>query len=274
MSNAQYGFFLIFIIGSISCVEQVDNPTQMDPIAGMNTPPPLFNEPLSGTEMPGNTEEGCNPDEIADELCITCGEDGSYEVPEADENCPTIECPTDEYEIDAQGSCVRTLYSEAELPLCDDINVCQSLDEQACVIQETEVVFEGDACSEIISCEAGAMPEVSPRVDGSLCNDWGTCNNGECSARLACSTFTRYNQQNFFCESEVNDEGHTLCMFFVNGRGLNNDGRTTCTEFCERDGGTCVNGWNNDNNSNCRRGNGNDGCNVSYETQICICQAN
>ena len=98
------------------------------------------------------------------------------------------------------------------------------------------------------------------------------CQDGECTADSACAAFTPYNQQNRYCSSDV-DGQETTCTFLVYGRGLNNDEETTCTEFCERSGAECVDGWNNDNNNNCRRGDGRDGCDQSYNSQVCVCRA-
>jgi hypothetical protein len=57
----------------------------------------------------------------------------------------------------------------------------------------------------------------------------------------------------------------------VNGTGIDNSGQTTCNDFCANSGTTCVDGWK-DNNGTCNRGNGGDGCDQTYSTQVCVCE--
>ena len=238
-----------------------------EPMAGMQA-----GEPMAGMQA-GEPTNGCDPSQPTVDPCTTCDQNSTLIMPEFDDRCPSVMCSANEYEFDAQGSCVQTEYTMPSSPRCVGLGQCQIPEEQSCEIGNTTIIAEADDCREILSCEPNEMLEVSPRPNGSLCHEWGSCRNGECNALASCANFTRYNQQNFFCESELNDEGEALCMFFVNGRGLNDDRRTTCLEFCERDGGICVDGWNNDDDDSCRQGNGTSGCDLSYETQICVCRS-
>ncbi len=227
----------------------------------------------TGGEMTGGENLRCDLTDAESRVCYDCDDNGEVYLPYEDSLCPTVECLVDEVSIDPQGSCVRYLYDIPLPPLCYDVEQCEPIDEQECLVVDVEVIAEGNACREVTTCESGVMPETSSRPNGASCNEWGVCQEGECNAQSACGSFTRYNQRNRFCDSELNDQGETSCTFLVYGQGLNGDGETTCADFCERDGGTCIDGWNNDNDNNCRRGNGDDGCNVLYQSQVCICAA-
>ena len=214
----------------------------------------------------------CEPGERLG-LCSVCDESGNTTMPTSDSECPSVTCPTEYYSLDNTGQCVQQILSEPAEVICLGLGVCDDLDAQECQVVETEVVAQGGACQEVSSCEGSDPPEITNRPDGAICNEWGACEDGECSSSPACADFERYNNRNFYCGTGEAEDGELLCAFYVSGYGANNSGRITCTEFCERSGSTCVDGWNNDNDNNCNEGNGDDGCDVSYETQICVCVA-
>ena len=236
---------------------------------------PRGGEDLGGMDLGGESTGGmtssCDPAQTA--ACIQCDENGEFFMPMVDAQCPTIECPEADRSLDQDGNCVETVYNAPPLPSCEMLGRCQSIDDQSCEVSSSEVIATGGACQEVTTCESGVDPEVSQRPNGALCYTWGECQDGECSASSSCATFVPYNRDNRYCSATEDDQGVTVCAFLVFGTGLNADGRTTCTEFCERSGGACVDGWNNANNNNCQRGSGNDGCDVSYESQVCLCSA-
>ena len=226
----------------------------------------------SGTEIGGDSlQVVCEPGERVG-LCSVCDDNGELTTPTTDPECPSVECPESRYNIDADGQCLRQDLSGQSEGACLELGVCD-LEAQECDVLESEVIAQGGVCQEIISCDGEELPEIENRPNGALCNEWGTCQDGECSASPDCAAFERYNNRNFYCGAGQTEEGGPVCGFYVSGLGANNNGRITCTEFCERSGSTCVDGWNNDNDVNCDQGNGDTGCDVSYQTQICVCTA-
>lgn len=261
--------------GSIATEEEMAGNMPVEEMAG-NMP---VEEIMAGEVTAGDISEEmmageisqCNPE--VSEACVQCDENGIASVPLEDERCPMIDCSVSERSIDLDGNCVEMTYLPAVAPLCYDLGECEAVEEQICELNETQVLATGGACQEIVTCESGVDLEFSQRPNGALCNGWGTCQDGECSAAAACAEFTPYNQRNRYCRSEETNQGETTCTFLVYGLGLNGNGEITCTEFCERSGAECVDGWNNDNDNNCRRGRGDDGCNESYSSQVCVCRA-
>jgi hypothetical protein len=223
----------------------------------------------AGAEVAGGLQVMCEPGERIG-LCSICDDEGGLTVPETDLECLSAECPDERFMLDEDGQCLRLSLSGQTEGRCLDTGVCDT-EAQECEVAETEVIAQGGACQEIYSCDGEDTPEIDNRPNGALCNEWGTCQNGACSTPYACAAFERYNNRNFYCGPLVDDNGDIVCAFYVNGLGANNEGRLTCNEFCERSGAICVDGWNNDNDSNCNADNGDNGCDVSYQTQICIC---
>lgn len=128
-----------------------------------------------GIETIGGIIGSCDPEQNPQEPCARCDETGTLIMPETDKLYPSIVCPNNEYQFDAQGSCVQTEYILPNAPQCLDLGQCQSLEEQSCQVSTTTVVASGTVCQQVLSCEPGDVPEVSTRANGSICNEWGAC---------------------------------------------------------------------------------------------------
>lgn len=230
---------------------------------------------VAGEEIAGETPAGeytelCDPGTSLG-LCEVCDEDGYASLADSDPDCPTLECDGESYRLDDEGRCLREVLGGSAEGYCADIGVCGDLDDQECSVEESEVIAIEGECQEILSCDGPGLPELADLANGALCNEWGVCQNGACNAAAHCSVISRYNRDNFYCDAGETEAGEPTCTFFVSGNGANANGEITCTDFCALSGATCVDGWNNDNNNNCDRGNGNDGCDVLYQTQVCVC---
>jgi hypothetical protein len=231
-----------------------------------------------GSELGGVTPEGgalagsdgC--DEGALPRCATC-DAGATLLVEYDEACETLSCPAESYRLETGLDGVeRCLREELEPPLinCYDLDVCVPPEEQQCGVITSEVIAEADACATISGCDDTGAPALEARPNESLCNTWGTCNNGACSAPAVCEAVQRYNNFNRFCQSAVSDGGETTCAFYVDARGASNADAISCDAFCALSGLTCVDGWN-DNNGSCNPTNNNRGCDGDLQTQVCVC---
>lgn len=223
-----------------------------------------------GGEAFGGSGIGCIPEDDFGP-CAVCDDNGELSIPDTDPRCPLRECPEEYYELDNDGQCLLLTQAAPTEIECIDYNECLDPEDQLCEVVATEVIAGGSTCSEITTCGGTEPPEIAPKPDGVICNEWGTCQNGVCSAPELCIGFDRYNMLNFYCGEAADQDGNPLCAFYVSGTGLNNNGRVTCTDFCARSGATCVSGWNNANDSNCNRQGAITGCDVDFETQICLC---
>lgn len=211
-------------------------------------------------------------DEASLPLCGAC-EEGELVLIEYDEYCGELECAPERYSLELGLDGVeRCVYEELSPPPynCYDIDLCVPLDEQSCDVITREVVAESDSCAVITGCDDTGAPAIEPRPNDALCNTWGTCNNGVCSAPAVCEAVQRYNTFNRFCSSAVTDAGDTTCTFYVDARGASSADAISCDAFCALSGLTCVDGWN-DNNGSCNPTNNNRGCDGDLQSQVCVC---
>ena len=275
------------------------------------TPPPMGN-----TEMPGGTSMGGSPEggseafggeafggeafggeDLGGELggsdlegmcsatdeespCVTCDDLGAFGAPPSDPECPNILCPTQAYttEVDMNGvtSCYRDLLSAPTEVICDDVGVCADPSTLMCTIVERELIAGADSCQTFSGCVGDDPPMTTDFPDGALCNQWGRCEDGACSAPLFCAHFERYNNENIFCDGGTLMNGIDACLFYVNriGNLFNNGEPITCDQFCENtgNGATCADGWNNSNGASCNfNQNNSHGCDQAFNDQICLC---
>jgi len=190
-----------------------------------------------------------------------------------DARCEEAPCPAERYslEVGADGvsRCTREALGAPEVT-CYDVDLCVPPDEQSCAVVSSEVVAEGDACALVTGCDATGGPTLAPRPNDALCNTWGTCRDGACSAPALCEAVRPYNTFNRFCAMNTPDNADPTCAFYVDGRGASVDGKLSCEAFCALSGLMCVDGWN-DNNGSCNPTNNNRGCDGDLQTQVCVC---
>ena len=193
-----------------------------------------------------------------------------------DITCPRPNCPDPNYELnDDNGDlvCYESRFTVSNPNNCVAIGECVSPDIFMCEQEEAqELSRTNSTCQVIEGCTGNELPMIVNSADGELCNIWGTCQNGQCTTPDFCAQFDAYNNLNLFCSSSV-ENMNQLCEFYVDGTGINGNGRITCNDFCEQvgQGASCVEGWNNQNENSCQRGD-RDGCDENYRTQICLCQ--
>jgi hypothetical protein len=235
---------------------------------------------LSGGEIGGTPlEEMCSAmDE--ESPCVVCDDVGALSAPPSDAECPNILCPVQEYatEVDMNGvtSCYRDLLSAPTEVVCDDVGVCADPSTLMCTIVERELIPGGGSCQTFTGCVGDEPPMTTDFPDGALCNQWGRCEDGECTAPLFCAHFERYNNENIFCDGGTLMDGIDACLFYVNRTGnlFNNGEPITCNQFCENtgNGAICAEGWNNSNGASCSFNQNNPhGCDQAFNDQICLC---
>ena len=214
-----------------------------------------------------------DPDPDALPLCGVC-EGDLLVVADSDERCELPLCPTERFSLELGADGVERCLMETLAPpafTCYDIDSCVPPDEQVCEPSSTEVIAEADACATISGCDDSGAPSLEARPNNALCNTWGTCNNGACSAPAVCEAVVPYNTFNRFCAVGAADSGNPTCTFYVDGRGASNNAAISCDAFCALSGLTCVDGWN-DNNGSCNPTNNNRGCDGDLQTQVCVCE--
>ena len=202
-------------------------------------------------------------------LCVVCSVDGEPEMPDDDLQCPEIDCSeTDSYTREDQDEdvvCMKT--ASAPGP-----SRCQALG--ACFNDPSVYCVEGDApvetvraigpCQTMEGCLGVQPGNVVNEPDGTPCPN-GTCDEaGACVPDGPnCVPFEADPAHQELCGTGDNP---LYCEIFV----VEGGGRTSCNDFCLRNGSRCIDGWNDDNG--CRHGS-HDGCNGNLNSQVCRCES-
>lgn len=205
-------------------------------------------------------------------LCSVCGPSQTAIKPPNDENCPRVDCQSlATYEVRNldDGGKVCEYYPFAQTgDNCEVQGLCVENPQLICTAQPMEEILEWrPGCGTFEGCEGTTPPSTTYEVEGTLCYEFGTCNQiGQCSVHESCYGLD-YVDGNEHCSSDQNG-----CKVYASARNYNAAiQRLNCQQYCfrGRGGKGCVDGWVA--NGACQEGE-NIGCNEERENVICLCE--
>ena len=108
-------------------------------------------------------------------------------------------------------------------------------------------------------------------ASGAPCNNnLGVCDENAVCIAMSCDALFnwRYNNDNQLCDDQL-EQGY--CEFLVNSDNnpWNVGGNTNCNEFCSAMGGSCVEAWD-ERDDTCEKG-GSKNCGERFNDSVCRC---
>lgn len=242
----------------------------LPPLADRGPPDPI--DPDAGVPLDMDAPDMLDPDAPCNPgtrlgPCALCNLDGVPEIPEDDPLCPTVTCGDPEsYARVTEGAeevCYHTLREPPAASRCRALGECHDATTY-CGAETVEEVarITPSPCNAMQGCQGTTPPAVDDSRIGAPCNGFGLCNvEGECTAPAVCAT-VRISGASQYCDAS-GTPGNTWCQFYLD------QGRTTCSRFCNDNGLLCVAAWN-DANGGCATAEVAD-CGQNLAQFICRC---
>lgn len=224
-----------------------------------------------GGQSDVDVPQRCTPGERVD-LCTVCGPDTSLIMPPNDPECEPVSCAelTSFYlERDEDGAerCMKSFSSPAG-GSCYRLGYCHTTTQTACEPQEPQQLFKVyPGCGEHSGCNSTAMPNVTRKPPGAICNTFGTCDSsGRCDIGAGCAGFENAagSPNNTYCSST-----DLSCEVSVSVGSIQGVSQTSCLAFCTSARKSCVQAWRD--RGGCNKGNPID-CAQNSSDLICACE--
>lgn len=235
---------------------------------------------LGGTMTGGTSSRTtCNLGESIG-LCEICGPNNDRVSVMNDPNCPEVDCNTlkshrivsdEEGRLECRLQEFRPGDSNCQGPqtcITDPRLYCESQVEMTILSKE-----EVGECNTLEGCNDGTPPMLVPRPGETCAEGLGTCTEaGECDVIASCLTLFnyRYNNSNQLCGDQLATQN--TCDFYL--AATDNPWGTetiSCTQFCNENGGSCIQAWG-DSDDGCDRA-GDQNCGDTFGDSICRCRA-